>query len=463
MPLSRRDALRLTAGASAAAAFGHLAATHAVAQAASGYRALVVLFLYGGVDSYNMFVPTGAMHEGYAQLRGPTIALPQASLAPLQGAAFGMHPAMAPLSDIWAEGAMSVALGVGSLIEPMDRARFQARPDLRPPSLLSHSHQQLLWEGDPVQGNFNDGFLGRIYDRDTLAGASPSLFSFSGTRVAVTGRQRTALVLPATGGLARTGFQTSPTAADVRARQDAIAVFADSSSASSAVLARTGADLAAAFRNGNAANAIITAATSPVDQFFRDPVSGASIETNTARQLRRVARLIASAGSLSHQRQIFFTAQGGYDTHGSQVAANDPTGGNHRTLLTEMAVAVRGFYQAMKSLGLGRQVALAVVSDFGRTYPGNASLGTDHAWSGNYFVVSEALRPRQVLGRYPSLTFGGADDSSTRGTWIPAVSIEEYLGALAQWYGVASADMGYVFPNWATWNGGGRGPLPLFA
>lgn len=462
MPLSRRDALRLTATAGAAAAFGHFATTHAIAQATSGYRALVCLFLYGGVDSFNMFVPTGPNYAGYAQLRGASIALPQATLAPMAGAGYGMHPAMAPLSEIWAEGAMSVALGVGPLIEPMDRARFLARPDLRPPSLLSHSHQQLLWEGDPVRGNFNDGFLGRIYDREAAA-ASPSMFSLSGTRVAVTGRQRSALVLPATGTLSRTGFQTNPTAADVRARQDAIAVFADASSASSAVLARTGADLSAAFRNGAAANAIIGAASAPVDQFFRDPASGASLETNTARQLRRVARLIASAGSLGHQRQIFFTAQGGYDTHGNQVAANDPAGGNHRTLLTEMAMAVRGFHRAMQSLGLGRQVALAVVSDFGRTYPGNASLGTDHAWSGNYFVVSEALRPRQIHGRYPSLTFGGADDSSSRGNWIPGVSIEEYLGPLAQWYGVSSADMGYVFPNWSTWNGGGRGPLPLFA
>ncbi|MET3665606.1 hypothetical protein ABIC66_003183, partial [Caulobacter sp. 1776] len=29
-------------------------------------------------------------------------------------------------------------------------------------------------------------------------------------------------------------------------------------------------------------------------------------------------------------------------------------------------------------------------------------------------------------------------------------------------YGVSPADLPYVFPNWANWNGGGRGPVPLF-
>ena len=42
------------------------------------------------------------------------------------------------------------------------------------------------------------------------------------------------------------------------------------------------------------------------------------------------------------------------------------------------------------------------------------------------------------------------------------VSIEQYLGAIAQWQGVAAADLAYVFPNWATWSTGGQAPLALF-
>jgi len=40
------------------------------------------------------------------------------------------------------------------------------------------------------------------------------------------------------------------------------------------------------------------------------------------RQLAMVAKLIAARSNLGMQRQIFFCAVGGYDTHGDQLAAN---------------------------------------------------------------------------------------------------------------------------------------------
>ena len=79
------------------------------------------------------------------------------------------------------------------------------------------------------------------------------------------------------------------------------------------------------------------------------------------------------------------------------------------------------------------------------------------------FVVGGGLNGSQLLGRYPELALGGPDDARDDGRWIPAVSVEEYGGALARWLGVSDADMPYVFPNWSTWNGGGRGPVQLFA
>ena len=78
-------------------------------------------------------------------------------------------------------------------------------------------------------------------------------------------------------------------------------------------------------------------------------------------------------------------------------------------------------------------------------------------------MVGGGLRGSKVQGAYPNQALGGPDDSNTDGRWIPTIAIEEYVGAIAQWHGVSSADMSYVFPNWSTWNGGGRGPVPFFA
>jgi uncharacterized protein (DUF1501 family) len=461
MSVSRREALSLVAGSGASALLAQMAASNAVAQSTSQYRAIVCLFLFGGNDGFNMAVPTDARYARYASLRNPALVLPQSSLVTLNGAPFGLHPAMAPLQSVWNDGGMNLVMNTGPLMQPMDRALYLARADLRPPSLFSHSHQQTFWSGVPAFSNNRTGYFGRMYDRDPAPGAAPSAVSFAGTRVAMAGRSRTALVLPSTGTLARTGFNPSTTNAEVRARQDAIAVFASSSSPTD-VLARTAEDMAQGFAAAGQYNSIISSANAAVDAAFRTP-QGVELGSSIANQLRRVARVIASRGSLGHQRQIFMVSQGGFDNHSGQVTAGAPDEGLHGPLLSNIAAASAAFYNAMKALGVGRQVALFTVSDFGRIYRGNGSLGTDHAWGNIQYVVSEALRPRSIVGSYPSQEFGGADETSGDGRWIPSLSVEEYIGALAQWYGVSTTDMSYVFPNWSTWNGGGRGPAPLFS
>jgi uncharacterized protein (DUF1501 family) len=141
----------------------------------------------------------------------------------------------------------------------------------------------------------------------------------------------------------------------------------------------------------------------------------------------------------------------------------DTATGTQAALFADLAMALAGFYNAMTALGLAKNVTAFTMSDFGRTYKANAQRGTDHAWGSNHLIVGGALKPQTVHGRYPDQILGGPEDAASDGRWIPSIAVEEYVGAIAQWYGVAPADMPYVFPNWATWNGGGRGPVPLFA
>jgi len=56
---------------------------------------------------------------------------------------------------------------------------------------------------------------------------------------------------------------------------------------------------------------------------------------------------------------------------------------------------------------------------------------------------------------FPTLTMGSINDSGTRGRWIPTASIEQYGATLANWYGLAPADLPIVFPlvgNFGTTN-----------
>ena len=203
-----------------------------------------------------------------------------------------------------------------------------------------------------------------------------------------------------------------------------------------------------------------------MDQYFVNTTTGAALTSDVSHQLLRVARMIQARATLGHSRQIFFASQGGFDTHSNQVDATATTTGTQAGLFSDLAMAMAGFYSAMKALGLQNNVTAFTMSDFGRTFKVNAQRGTDHAWGNNHLVLGSALTPKTIHGVYPDVTLGGSQDidsSASLGRWIPSIATEEYLGSIAQWYGVAAANMTYVFPNWVTWSTNGRGPVPFFS
>lgn len=452
MKLTRRDFATFIAGTGAAAALGQLARTASAAPNGS-YRAMVGVFLFGGNDGWNMVVPTDSRYAGYASSRG-TVALAQNKLTALDGSAFALHPAMSALNSVWAEGALNVVLNTGTLYAPLTKSLYQSRSDLRPTNLQSHSDEQAHWQGLRARSDNFDGFMGRIADRAAQT-ATPALISLGGSNLAVIGQRSSPLILPSTGTLSRTGYS-----AGTSAKNSAIDAFA-SAAGMGTIADVTAKQITSAYTQATTANSILTA-TSSVDAFFVNPTTGATLTSDVARQLLRVARLIEARSTLGHDRQTFFVTQGGYDNHSTQVNTDTSTG-THANLLGELAMALAAFYKAMKSMGMAENVTAFTMSDFGRTFRGNAQMGTDHAWGSNHLVVSGNLRPKLTHGIYPSTVLGGGDDVSSEGRFIPTIAQEEYLGAIAKWHGVADGDLGYVLPNWSTWTANGRGPLGLFA
>lgn len=457
MPLSRRDFVRLVAGSGAMAAIGQLGRTTAMAAPNGSYRAMVGIFLFGGNDGWNLVIPTDARHAAYLAARG-SVGIKASQLTALTGTAYALHPSMAALRPLWDEGSLALVLNAGTLFAPLTKATYQARPDLRPANLLSHADEQAHWQGLRARDTNVDGFMGRLTDR-IAGGAIPPLISLGGSTLATIGRTSSALVLPSTGTLTRSGYSAGGSAAN-QAKNAAIDALA-SGAGYGAVAEVTARDIGAAYGQAGTANTIITA-TSALDGYFTNPATGAALTSDVARQLMRVARMIEARGTLGHSRQTFFVSQGGYDNHSGQVGGGNNDTGTHANLLGDLAMAMAGFHRAMQSIGMGENVTAFTMSDFGRTYRGNAQNGTDHAWGSNHLVVGGNVTPGGIFGAYPDPVLGGASDVSNEGRFVPALAQEEYLGAIARWHGVAEADMPYVFPNWATWNGGGRGPIGLF-
>ena len=164
------------------------------------------------------------------------------------------------------------------------------------------------------------------------------------------------------------------------------------------------------------------------------------------RQLRAVANTIAIRDALTVNRQVFFVAVGGFDTHSGQV-------GSMPTMQREIDEGVVGFYRAMQELGLSNDVTLFTASDFGRTLSVNGD-GTDHGWGGHHFVVGGAVQGGQIYGDIPPYELGHDLDAGN-GRLIPTTSVEQFAEPLGRWFGLNDSEIAAALPNLSNFGGAG--------
>jgi uncharacterized protein (DUF1501 family) len=411
----------------------------AVAQMAGGsapfadYRALVCVFLFGGNDSFNMLVPrSAAEYNAYAASR-QNLAVALDQLLPIEplvadGAQYGLHPSMPHLQALFAQEHAAFVANVGPLIAPTTKAEYAAKAVPLPPQLFSHNDQQDQWHALRGHNLSDTGWAGRMADliRVNVAGQQLATnVSLNGNTLFQSGDSTVAYAMGPTGPLAFAGFGTSGFALEQRrAFERIIGAPYDS------IYARGFAEIQR--RAVESADRVKSA----MDQ--APPLATVFPASPLGQQLHTVARLIAVRDRLAMQRQIFFVATGGFDSHDDQLINQPP-------LLGNVSACLSAFYGATVELGVAQSVTAFTQSDFGRTLTSNGD-GTDHAWGGVQIVVGQAVRGRRLYGRYPSLEIGGPEDVGG-GRLIPSVSADQYAATLARWFGIADADLGRVAPH----------------
>ncbi|MDT5296374.1 MAG: hypothetical protein QOJ76_3254 [Acidobacteriota bacterium] len=461
MAHTRRDFLRTTAcalgGAALASTFESFGLMDAYAQSATGYRALVCVFLSGGNDGNNMIVPLDTLGYGqYSTARAAAgLAHAQASLlavnAPSQGRQFGFHPNMPEMQTLFNQGRLAVVCNAGPLVEPLTQLTYRNGTGKRPLQLFSHSDQVGLWQTAVANTVSQTGWGGRIAD-SMAALNSPSTFSHSvsiaGVSTFLTGNSTRqlaiadastslALLLPLTMTGSTSEVASRRAAFDQIRASDLGARLVKAAGDTRASALQTSAQL-----SGVSSHNFLT-------QFP---------PTSLGRQLLQVGRLIAERNTFTMKRQIFFVQAGGYDTHTNQRGA---AGNTQDNLLQQLSQALKAFHDLLKNeLGnpasnsyigsdVSQEVTAFTLSDFGRTLqPSGAGslVGSDHGWGNHHLVMGGAVRGGDFYGAFPTLVAGGPDDADTRGRWIPTISVEQYAATLAAWYGLSASDFPAVFP-----------------
>ena len=415
------------------------------------YKALVCIFLFGGNDGNNTVIPISTpasnpnnSYSKYAQVRAG-LALPTAGLNVIgnsKGDQYGLHPSLTELASLYNNRNVAVMVNVGTLVTPLTQAQYKNQQSAIPSNLFSHLDQQTEWQTSLAQGSGATGWGGRLADavQSCNTGGFPTIVSVPGNDLFATGAQTNPATVTAGQILGLQGFSTS---AANTARLSALQSLLTFDNGVSLV---------------QASNGIASAGLSQATVLNQALAGGKALSTvfpttSLGSQLAQVAKIINVRGALGMRRQIFFASLGGFDTHDGEL--NDQGTG-----LAQVSQAMKAFHDATVEMGTADQVVTFTQSDFGRTLQpsGGATLGTDHAWGSNHFVMGGAVKGGDIYGTFPTLDLSGPDDANNRGVWIPTTSLDQYAASMATWFGVDPSKLGSVFPNLVNF----KNPPPTF-
>jgi uncharacterized protein (DUF1501 family) len=436
--MKRRTFLRHAGALVGTAAFGQLGMLAAHAQAASDYKALVCIFLYGGNDANNTIVPLDSVgYANYAQTRS-YLALPQAQLLPLAVASgapqYGLHPALRGLASLWASGNLAIVANVGTLVQPLTKAQYLSTASAKPESLFSHIDQQHQWQASiSTTSSASSGWGGRLADALASLNVNSTvapMISTGGNNLFVTGAASQALVIPVSGSFGLSGFSNS--IADTARRsalEQLLGVDQDVELNHAAQSIMSGALTSSAILNP-----ILKATDATLTARF------GMLTGNFAQQLLAIAKVIEARDTLGASRQVFLATLGSFDTHTDQL-------NQQQLLLSELDAGLTAFHGAMSDIGAGASVTSFTLSDFSRNFLPNTGGGTDHAWGSHPLVIGDAVHGGVIYGTMPTLELSGPDDATNLGRWIPTIAVDQFAATLATWFGADATALAAVLPN----------------
>jgi cullin-associated NEDD8-dissociated protein 1 len=350
------------------------------------YKAIVYMWLGGGMDSFNMLVPLDGckgrdMYAQYKTVRAD-IALQKDFLLPITASKktpksgqvcdrFGLHPSFKSLQRLYNDGDALFFANAGMLTVPITKKEYLTKSKPVPRPLHAHNTQsKYTMSADGANAHRKNGILGRLNDAMTQRGSTTASYSVGGGGMVLSPEGSS----PPPDSLSTTGSISvlSKFSKDIEGTIDSL-----TGRISTSPLAETMAyGVQRAIKRSKKLSDMLSSTTSNTDM---------SKYGAFARSFEVIARSIkANAASVHTERETYSVSLGGFDTHASATdELNDRFG--------YVDQAITAFEKEMKAQGLWNSVIIVQASEFGRMLTSNGD-GTGHGWGGNYFVVGGGLK-----------------------------------------------------------------------
>lgn len=341
---------------------------------------LVVLQLAGGNDGLNTVIPFA--DDNYHRAR-PKLALPVDKVLKLDSYV-GLNPRLIGLQALHDSGELAIVQGVGY-----------------PNPNRSHFRSTEIWQTASDANQFSsEGWIGRYFD-NCCSGADPTVGVAIGDQApqAFSAKNPTGVTLSRP---EQFRWKAS-TGADGRPLTDEEAFYRQLIGAAQENTPTEGNSISSL--PGKMHNEACT------EDFLRRTALDAQLSSDKILAIARkyksnvsyppgplgaslnlIARMIA--GGLP--TRVYYSSQGGFDTHAGQI-------GSHDQLLGVINNAITAFVADLKQQGNFQRVLLMTFSEFGRRVAENANSGTDHGTAAPMFLISGGVRPG-LFGKHPSLS-----------------------------------------------------------
>ena len=323
-----------------------------------GRDVLINVFLRGGMDSLNYFIPYA---DPDYHLARADLGIGDSSALDIDGY-FGLHPAAIRLMELYNQGHLAFIPASGLPIA--NRSHFQAQ-----------DYIERGYVGD--DGKQYGGWLAR-HLADTAAGTPFDGVSFGSSVATSLESFPGAIAMNNLNGFSLSGSssQRNDLRRALRAMWNPEQEFG--------VVAHQTLDLVD-----------VIAANSPENYV---PVDGVEYPRESiADSLKSIAQLI----KLDLGLQAATVDYGGWDTHESQAGGN-PAEGYFAQRAQRLSDSLHAFWNDM--VNYHGKVTMVVMSEFGRRVKENDNRGTDHGHGGLMMVFSTDLVEKKIWGQWPGLS-----------------------------------------------------------